>query len=86
MWGAFRLTRNNCACIFDKTEIHVRLFALGTIYISRSQARRILVGLDKFKSVVLDFDRVPTVGQAFVDEIFRVFKNQYPDIIITITQ
>jgi len=67
---------------FDRTEIQVRLFTLGTIYISRSQARRILLGLDKFKSIILDFDRVPTVGQAFADEIFRIFKNAHPDISI----
>lgn len=67
---------------FGKTEILVRLFTLGTIYVSRSQARRILAGLEKFKSVVLDFDRVPTVGQAFADEIFRVFKNAHPEIAI----
>jgi len=67
---------------FDKTEIHVRLFTMGTIYVSRSQARRILAGLEKFRKVILDFDRVPNVGQAFADEIFRVFKEQYPKIII----
>lgn len=70
---------------FDRTEIRVRLFTMGTVYVSRSQARRILVGLDKFKSIVLDFDRVPTVGQAFADEIFRVFKLRYPNINITST-
>ena len=67
---------------FDKTEIHVRLFTMGTIYVSRSQARRILTGLEKFKSVILDFDRVPSVGQAFADEIFRVFKNKHLEISI----
>lgn len=67
---------------FDRTEIRVRLFIMGTIYVSRSQARRILAGLEKFKLIVLDFDRVPTVGQAFADEIFRVFKNKYPGIKI----
>jgi len=65
---------------FDKTEIQVKLYTMGTIHISRSQARRVLTGLEKFKFVVLDFDRVPTVGQAFADEIFRVFKKRYPDI------
>lgn len=65
---------------FDKTEIKVRLYASGTVYISRSQARRILTGLDKFKTVILDFDRVTTVGQAFADEIFRVFQERHPDI------
>ncbi|MDP2668243.1 MAG: DUF4325 domain-containing protein [bacterium] len=67
---------------FDKTEIHVRLFTMGTIYISRSQARRILAGLEKFKSITLDFERVPAVGQAFSDEIFRVFKAKHPKIVI----
>lgn len=67
---------------FDRTEIHVRLFTMGTVYISRSQARRILVGLDKFKKIIFDFDRVPNVGQAFADEIFRVFQSRHPDISI----
>lgn len=67
---------------FDKTEILVRLFTTGTIYISRSQARRILSGLDKYKTIVLDFDRVTTVGQAFADEIFRVFQLINPTIRI----
>lgn len=67
---------------FDKTEICVRLFTMGTVYVSRSQARRILVGLEKFKKIILDFDRVPNVGQAFVDEFFRVFQSRHPKISI----
>ncbi|MBU4502425.1 MAG: DUF4325 domain-containing protein [Nanoarchaeota archaeon] len=65
---------------FDKTEVHIRLYKMGTVHISRSQARRVLVGLEKFKKVVLDFDRVPAVGQAFVDEVFRVFIQKHPKI------
>lgn len=67
---------------FDKTEIRVKLYTSSGINISRSQARRILHGLEKFKIVLLDFDRVPIVGQAFADEIYRVFHNKYPDIQI----
>ena len=67
---------------FTKTEITIRLYTMGTIYVSRSQARRLLSGLEKFQTVVLDFDRVPTVGQAFADEIFRVFQTKYPHIKI----
>lgn len=67
---------------FDKTEVQVKLYTMGTIYISRSQARRILSGLEKFKTIILDFDKVPTVGQAFADEIFRVFKIRHPEIKI----
>jgi anti-sigma regulatory factor (Ser/Thr protein kinase) len=67
---------------FDKTEIQIRLYTMGTIYISRSQARRVLSGLDKFKTVTFDFTNVPTIGQAFADEIFRVYKNAHSDIDI----
>jgi len=67
---------------FDKTEIRVKLFTTSGIHISRSQARRILSGLDKFKIILLDFDKVPVVGQAFVDEIYRVFQNAHSDIVI----
>ena len=65
---------------FDKTEIKIKLYILGGVYISRSQARRVLHGLEKFKVIVFDFDKVPTAGQAFADEIFRVFHNKHPDI------
>ncbi len=67
---------------FDKTEIRVKLYSAGGVHISRSQARRILSGLEKFKIILLDFENVPLVGQAFADEVYRVFKNKYPDIKI----
>ncbi len=70
---------------FDKSEVKVRLFALGRGYVSRSEARRMLAGLDKFRSVVLDFDRVPVIGQAFADEVFRVFRRRHPDITMVPT-
>lgn len=65
---------------FDQTEVKIKLYTMGTIYVSRSQARRVMVGLDKFRRIILDFDKVPTVGQAFSDEIFRVFQSRHPDI------
>ena len=64
------------------TEIKIKLYTMGTIHISRSQARRVLNRLEKFRKVILDFDKVPTVGQAFADEIFRVFKEKYPEVEI----
>lgn len=67
---------------FDKTEIRVKLYTMGGVHISRSQARRILSGLEKFKVILLDFEQVPIVGQAFADEIYRVFQNTHPNIII----
>lgn len=65
---------------FDRTEIRVKLFTSGGVHISRSQARRILEGLDKFKVIMFDYDNVPLVGQAFADEIYRVFQKRHPGI------
>lgn len=67
---------------FDKTEIRVKLFTSGGIHISRSQARRILEGLDAFKVIMFDYENVPLVGQAFADEIYRVFQEHHPDICL----
>jgi hypothetical protein len=67
---------------FDKTKVSIKLYTMGTIYVSRSQARRVLAGLDKFRHIVLDYDKVPTIGQAFADEIHRVFQNKHADIKI----
>lgn len=67
---------------FDKTEIRVKLFTEGGVHISRSQARRILSGLEKFSIILFDFQNVPLVGQAFADEIYRVFQNKHPNILI----
>lgn len=67
---------------FDKTEVKVKLYLFGGIHVSRSQARRVLSGLEKFRTVILDFDKVPNVGQAFADEVFRIFKARYPEVEI----
>ncbi len=67
---------------FDKTKVIVKLYKTDTNYISRSQARRILSGLEKFKTIILDFHNVDTVGQAFADEVFRVWQNRHSDIKI----
>lgn len=63
---------------FHRTDIQIRLHATETGYVSRSQARRLLIGLERFSIVVLDFDRIEMVGQAFVDEIFRVWATNHP--------
>jgi anti-sigma regulatory factor (Ser/Thr protein kinase) len=66
---------------FDKTVVPVRL-ANSDDLVSRSQARRVLSGLELFKEVVLDFTDIEYIGQAFADEIFRVFPNMNPNTAI----
>jgi DNA-binding transcriptional ArsR family regulator len=65
---------------FDKTRTVVRLFAIGTEFLSRSQAKRLVHGLEKFSEVVLDFEGVEIVGQGFADEVFRVWANQHQEV------
>jgi anti-sigma regulatory factor (Ser/Thr protein kinase)/biotin operon repressor len=73
---------------FSKTNLPVELAKYeGDHLVSRSQAKRLLTRLDKFKEVYLDFKNVTEIGQAFADEIFRVFKNEHQDIrIVAINQ
>jgi anti-sigma regulatory factor (Ser/Thr protein kinase) len=66
---------------FNKTVVPVRLCQYGDDQlVSRSQAKRLLVRIDKFRTVIFDFKGVTTVGQAFADEIFRVFCEAHPKI------
>ena len=64
----------------SKTRTVVRLFAIGTEFVSRSQAKRLVHGLDKFREVVLDFKGVDIVGQGFADEVFRVWARKHPKV------
>lgn len=69
---------------FHKTVVAVRLSSDDNDpHVSRSEAKRLLMGLDRFKSILLDFNNVKSVGQAFVDQVFRVFQNEHPDITIS---
>ena len=66
---------------FAKTVVPVRLAKVGDEnLISRSQAKRLLLRVDRFRCVMLDFEGVTTIGQAFADEIFRVFSNEHPEV------
>ena len=66
---------------FNKTVVPVKLAQYGNDkLISRSQAKRLLARVDLFTTVVFNFKDVPTIGQAFADEIFRVFALQHKNI------
>jgi anti-sigma regulatory factor (Ser/Thr protein kinase)/biotin operon repressor len=68
---------------FTKTVVPVKLMRYGDDnLVSRSQAKRLLARFDRFKTVVLDFSGVAGIGQAFADEVFRVFKNKNPGVEI----
>lgn len=51
-------------------------------HVSRSEAKRLLIGAEKFTSIIIDFKNTKRVGQGFADEVFRVFQNKYPQLKI----
>lgn len=70
---------------FHTTEIPVRLAQLSSELVSRSQAKWVMERATQFKTVILDFEGVVHVGQAFVDEVFRVFAVAHPHIQLKTT-
>lgn len=68
---------------FAKTHVPVDLVRVGPEnLVSRSQAKRLLARFGQFQEVMLDFRGVKTIGRGFADEIFRVFRNNNPEIQI----
>lgn len=66
---------------FNKTIVPVKLTKYGDDnLVSRSQAKRLLARIEKFKTVIFDFRDIDAIGQAFADEVFRVFAIQHPTI------
>ena len=66
---------------FEKSVVTVRFAARE--YVTRSEARRLLARLDTFREVVLDFRGVRSIGQGFVDEVFRVFPASHPRVSLS---
>ena len=66
---------------FTKTVVPVRLAQYGDDkLVSRSQAKRLLARVEKFRTVIFDFKEVDSIGQAFADEVFRVFAKKHPEV------
>jgi len=77
IFDSFASPENDYA--FDRTVVPVKLAEQNpNDLVSRSQAKRLLLRIDRFRRVVLDFQGVHQVGQAFADEIFRVFAKSHP--------
>lgn len=69
---------------FDKTVVPLRLAQYeGEKLVSRSHAKRVSHRFERFKRVELDFAGISEIGQAFADELFRVFANAHPEIRIS---
>ena len=67
---------------FDQSTPRIELVRAGREFLSRSEARRLAAGLEKFDRVVLDFTGVTMIGQGFADELFRVWHRENPSVIL----
>jgi len=71
---------------FEKTTVPVRLLEYANdnpLFISRSQAKRLLARFEEFKDIILDFSDIDMIGQGFADEVFRVFPANHPGSKLT---
>jgi len=50
---------------------------------SRSEAKRLLLGLDEYSVLDFNFKNVDEVGQGFCDEMFRVYANRNPGKVLS---
>lgn len=66
---------------FTKTDIPLRNF-FETYPVSRSQAKRLCSRMEDFKEITLDFQEINNIGQGFAHELYCVFHNKYPNIVI----
>lgn len=66
---------------FNKTVVPVRLAQHGDAkLVTRARAKRVAIRFENFKTVVLDFQGVESIGPTFADEIFRVFAQRNPGV------
>lgn len=66
---------------FSKTVVPMKLAKFGDEQlVSRSQAKRLIARFERFKTVILDFSGVQEVGQAFADELFRVYAASHREV------
>ncbi len=70
---------------FHTTEVPVKLAELSSQLISRSQGKWVVERATQFRTVILDFAGVEMVGQAFIDEVFRVFATAHPQVRLRTT-
>lgn len=79
--GVFDQFTSDDAFGFTKTVVPVRLAQYGgDKLVSRSQAKRLLARVERFKTVMFDFTEVESIGQAFADEVFRIFASRHPEV------
>ena len=68
--------------VFDRTVFPLQLAQSEGRLISRSQAKRIMNGMERFAIVEVDFTGVENIGQGFADEMFRVWQSFHKETVV----
>ncbi|MDY6787566.1 MAG: DUF4325 domain-containing protein [candidate division WOR-3 bacterium] len=68
---------------FNKTSVYLNIEGDSQL-ISRSKAKRMIQGMNKFNEIEVDFKDIKTIGQGFAHEIFNVFMKNNADITFTV--
>ena len=63
-------------------RLRIQLDTIQGNNIARSKAREVLRDAERFRVIIIDYEHISEIGQAFADEIYRVFQNKHPDIVI----
>lgn len=72
---------------FSRTRVPLRLLTDGGLGLdSRAQARWVVSRLELFATAELDFDGVDDIGPSFIDEVYRVWSAQHPQVRLEATQ
>jgi anti-sigma regulatory factor (Ser/Thr protein kinase) len=69
----------------DGFNVKPYILSVSERMVSRSEAKKLLAGAQKFNSITINFAGADGIGQGFADEIFRVFSNRYPNISLDYT-
>ena len=67
---------------FNKNVVKINLSGHERL-MSRSEAKRLLLGLDDYSVLDFNFKNVVEVGQGFCDEIFRVYASRHPGKVLS---
>ena len=65
---------------YRTTKISLNELCENRSPITRSQAKKIGKAIKEYQEVILDFDKCDIMAQGFSDELFRVFRNENPDV------
>ncbi len=71
--------------VFDRIVFPLQLAQTEGRLISRSQAKRIMNGMERFAIVEVDFTGVENIGQGFADEMFRVWQTFHKETVVKYT-